>query len=269
MDRNKLIRIIQKDLEELNEITQGLGDKTRLTNYEIEFALSKSRILLQEFEFLKEINQAETEPARPKSDASLVDRVKQETSRTEEAVITLPEQAEIPAPEIQPEAVVSEKAETQAPAPEVKVAEPTNGFSTEAGKEAEKAQLTADQKSSEAEPEAEPEAEEVEPGRKIVADTLSQGRSLNELLAGVGKLDQQLASSPISKLESAIGLNDRFQYIRELFNHDAGLYQTTIRQLDQMQNLDEAVGYLSHNFKWRKNDTSVKFAQLVKRRFSN
>ncbi|WP_423130060.1 hypothetical protein [Gaoshiqia sp. Z1-71] len=263
MDRNKLIRIIQKDLEELNEITQGLGDKTRLTNYEIEFALSKSRILLQEFEFLKEINSAETETSPPKSDTSLVERVKQEISQAEELVISLPEQAEIHLPEKQPEAVVSEKAETPAPAPEAKVAEPTNGFSTEALPEAEKSTVGANPKHPEA------ESDEAEPGKKIVADTLSQGKSLNELLAGVGKLDQQLASSPISKLESAIGLNDRFQYIRELFNHDAGLYQTTIRQLDQMQNLDEAVGYLSNNFKWRKNDTSIKFAQLVKRRFSN
>ena len=54
------------------------------------------------------------------------------------------------------------------------------------------------------------ENHEEESQAKIVGEFFTQGKSLNELLAGTGKLDQKLASSPITKLETAIGLNDRF-----------------------------------------------------------
>ncbi len=80
-------------------------------------------------------------------------------------------------------------------------------------------------------------------------------------------LDKKLASSPITKLETAIGLNDRFQYTRELFDNKPDLFRKTVQEIDQADSLNDAIAYLNSNFKWKKTDTSIQFAQLVKRRF--
>ena len=66
-----------------------------------------------------------------------------------------------------------------------------------------------------------------------------------------------------------VGINDRFQYIRELFDGSSDKYTEAVSSLDSMSNINEAVAYLQHNFKWKKNETSLKFVNLIKRRFAN
>ena len=122
------------------------------------------------------------------------------------------------------------------------------------------------------EPEQEPAEitpeEETESIKKTVGENFIKGKSLNDLMLENKTLDKKLASSPITKLETAIGLNDRFQYTRELFDNKPELFRETVQEIDQANTLDEAVAYLNSNFKWKKTDTSIQFAQLVKRRFT-
>jgi len=114
----------------------------------------------------------------------------------------------------------------------------------------------------------EAEEEEVATTKKTVGENFSKGKSLNDLMLENKTLDKKLASSSITKLETAIGLNDRFQYTRELFDNKPDLFRKTVQEIDQANNLDEAVAYLNSNFKWKKTETSIQFAQLVKRRFT-
>ena len=109
--------------------------------------------------------------------------------------------------------------------------------------------------------------EEVEVPSKVVGERFSKERSLNDMMSDNQTLDKKLSASRIEKIESAIGLNDRFLYIRELFNGDSELFRSTVKELDQMSDIKQAVSHLSNNFKWKKNETSLKFVELVKRRF--
>jgi hypothetical protein len=234
MDRNKLIRIIQKDLNELNEITDELAGKPQISALEIEFALGKARILCQEFDYLRELNQQLSSPEiqdSPKEVSSLKEVVDQEdTPEQENRMDDKTEEIEEKIMEFndfEQDTIVPEKEEIR-----------------------------------------EEEIQQSGTGKKTLAEIFIQEKSLNDSLS-VGKtIDHKLAVSPLSKLEAAIGLNDRFLFIRELFSNDAGLFNQTVKQIDQMQNLSEAVTFLNSNFKWKKNETSLKFAQLVKRRFS-
>ena len=70
-------------------------------------------------------------------------------------------------------------------------------------------------------------------------------------------------------MQAAIGINDRFQYIRELFDGDNQKYLEAVKTIDSFDNLKDAVEYLRDNYKWKKNETSLKFVRLVKRRFSD
>ena len=82
-------------------------------------------------------------------------------------------------------------------------------------------------------------------------------------------MEFKLSNRPVSSIKSAIGINDRFQFIRELFDGNADKFAETVSKIDEMKNIGEAVEYLRQSFKWKKNETSLKFVGLVKRRFSN
>ena len=112
--------------------------------------------------------------------------------------------------------------------------------------------------------------EEIENPNKILGDSFLKEKSVNDLLAsGNGKLEHKLSNRPVESIQTAIGINDRFQYIRELFDGKSDVYFKTVTEIDGMNDLKEAVHYLQQNFKWKKNETSLKFVNLVKRRFLN
>jgi outer membrane biosynthesis protein TonB len=262
MEKHKLIQLILKDLEELNEITASLHQSQDISKFELNIALSKSKLVSQEFEFLKEISEAQNNTPMPERQETTIttpilpsekieEKVKEELSKPEENEIKPentpnntniePEQASEKEIAETPEAPREKNSQEQTP-------EPTTGSSSN---------------------EKEESIEEESDKLKTLGENFVKGKSLNDLILASNSLDKRLASSPIEKLETAIGLNDRFQYTRELFDNDPALFHRTIRSIDQSDNLDDAVSYLNSNFKWKKTDTSIQFAQLVKRRFTN
>jgi hypothetical protein len=102
---------------------------------------------------------------------------------------------------------------------------------------------------------------------KRLGDLFAKEKSVNDLLSDSSKLEHKLSNRPVDNLQSAIGINDRFQYIRELFEGSADNFVKTVADLDSMDDIKEAVDYLQNNFKWKKNETSLKFVNLIKRRF--
>jgi len=109
----------------------------------------------------------------------------------------------------------------------------------------------------------------------ILAEKISPPDShpINETLASQktgADLSSKLQTAPLSSIASGIGLNDKFLFIRELFNGDNALYSNTIRNLDAANSLKDALGYIHHNFDWdEKNETAQKFVALVHRRHGN
>jgi len=91
---------------------------------------------------------------------------------------------------------------------------------------------------------------------------------VNDLLLEKGKSDPKVAHLPIESLASAIGINDRFLFVRELFDGKSEEFNETISQIDLMKDIHEAAAYLRNMYKWKKSETSLKFIDLVKRRFS-
>jgi hypothetical protein len=53
-----------------------------------------------------------------------------------------------------------------------------------------------------------------------LGDSFLKGKSVNDLITDQIKLEFKLSNRPVSSIQSAIGINDRFQYIRELFDGD-------------------------------------------------
>ncbi len=263
MEKHKLIQLILKDLEELNEITASLHQSQDISKFELNIALSKSKLVSQEFEFLKEISETPNNTPVPERQETTITTPILPTEKVEEKVkeeLSKPEVNEIK-PENTPNNTNIEPEPEQAPEKEIVE---TPEAPIEKNSQGQKPEPTASSSN-----EKEESIEEDSDKLKTLGENFVKGKSLNDLILASNSLDKRLASSPIEKLETAIGLNDRFQYTRELFDNDPALFHRTIRSIDQSGNLDDAVSYLNSNFKWKKTDTSIQFAQLVKRRFTN
>lgn len=103
---------------------------------------------------------------------------------------------------------------------------------------------------------------------KVLGETFVKELSLNERLAMGLKQEPKVKAQPISSLKGAIGLNDRFLFTRELFDGNSDNFELAIRKLDSSKNLMEAVEFLEENYSWSKTETSMKFIDLLKRRFA-
>ncbi|HDP75202.1 MAG TPA: hypothetical protein ENN49_04915 [Bacteroidales bacterium] len=107
----------------------------------------------------------------------------------------------------------------------------------------------------------------------ILADKYQGKRKFrNEVIAEQQqKVDMQskLQNKPITDLAKAIGINDKFLFIKELFGGDADLYNQTIKHINQLTDLNEAIIYIHENFEWEAdNETAMAFIDLVRRKFA-
>lgn len=99
-------------------------------------------------------------------------------------------------------------------------------------------------------------------------------QSLNDKLKEVKiELSQSLTTSPIKDLRKAIGVNDRFLFINELFRGDEAMYERSIKTIQNFSIYAEAEFWIRRELKvkigWVDSDPVVKqFDQLVKRKFA-
>ncbi len=113
------------------------------------------------------------------------------------------------------------------------------------------------------------------PVKKDINETASaNAASLNDKLKQ-SKIDlgDALTELPIRDLKKAIGVNDRFLYINELFRGDESMYERSIKTINSFSILPEAEYWIQRELKtkigWSESNETVKqFVQLVKRRFT-
>ncbi|MBD0298258.1 MAG: hypothetical protein ICV84_24175 [Flavisolibacter sp.] len=98
--------------------------------------------------------------------------------------------------------------------------------------------------------------------------------SLNDVLKqDRNELAHVLKDAPIKDLRKAIGINDRFVFVNELFRGDEAMYDRSIKTINNFQILPEAEYWINRELKlklgWNDNHEAVQhFYQLVRRRFS-
>lgn len=110
---------------------------------------------------------------------------------------------------------------------------------------------------------------EVEPSEPI--------QRLGDSFAGVTTLADKMAQDDapttpfnrIKDLRSAIGLNDKFLMVRDLFGGDAERYEATIDTLDEFDDLDECIIYIVENFRWNPDlEASKLLVSLIERKLA-
>ena len=109
---------------------------------------------------------------------------------------------------------------------------------------------------------------------KEVNEQEQQTESLNDKLKqGKTELIEVFKETPVKDLRKAIGINDRFLFINELFRGDENMYERSIKTINSFNIHAEAEYWITRELKvklgWNNDNTVVQlFDQLVRRRFS-
>lgn len=322
MDRQKLLRIIVKDLEELKFLSEEITENEEKSNLVIDLALSKARLLCQEIEVLKEISAPAI--SQPEKEETTTDKTPEETTDQEEETFSVVEpeleilnfeqgdlaegldagedendemtsdedkkdeetespeaedeweQEEDDENEDEPEDEDDYSIEMEDETPEIdseddieKTSPEVKEISLDDDEEIETIQMPVDPPVQERPVFREiPKPEEVAKEKVVVGETYQKERSVNDVIGETKSVDSKLTNGPITNLRTAIGLNDRFLFIREIFDNNADKYNNIIENLDKLETIQQAVEFLKANLTLQKNETSMKFVELLKRRFT-
>lgn len=115
------------------------------------------------------------------------------------------------------------------------------------------------------------QAEEITP----VASNDSEVKSVNDMLKtdGTPSLNDRLSNAKsLDSLKSAIGLNQKFTFIKRLFDSNDNLFDEAIDKVDRMSSYDEAIAHLkdtyANHFHWNEEEETVEqLFSIIGKRF--
>lgn len=250
MNRKELHKKLLKDIQDIYSIANRFENPEQIHPLDIDLALSKVRNL---YELLLSIN--------PK--------VIYSPEYQKEEILTNPIQAEenikvTPGEKIQ----VTKEPEPEKPKeiiPEV-IDEPELIIETPIKKEiTEEKTVQAIEKKKIIEP------NHIGDTHEIVADRFHSNNFNDNIAKKNIKKDvsSKMQSKPINDINSAIGINDKFIFIRELFSGDKDLYMETIQVLNNFDTFENALEFLNDNFDWdNDNPNFERLKELVRRKYS-
>lgn len=107
------------------------------------------------------------------------------------------------------------------------------------------------------------------------SNSKSEGLSLNDKLAGKfepSSLAEKLKKQPIVDLQAAIGINQKFLFMNDLFEGERNAYHESIDQLNSFDSYLDADNYIKNNlvgkYNWDlESSSAVRFMELVERRY--
>jgi hypothetical protein len=241
MDFIKAVNIIGKDLDEARALLDQLSTVPGTHVAETELAKARIRTATELLRLLPGLTGA---PA-PETETEM--KVRDIKKEIEEIIVTT-QRAEIktepePAPAHEP-----------APTPD-HVSAPAS--SPESAHEPSPAQSQARQK---------------EAVKAILADRFGATGTIGEKISSPIKDDAittAMHNRPVADIGAAIGINDKFYYIRELFSGDATAYSDTVSRLNSAGSLGEAMRILDESTVMGSDPAAQSsFVDVVRRKFS-
>lgn len=258
MNKKELVKNLIKDIQDIYTIANRFDNPENIHSIDIDLALSKVRNLYElllklnpqgiyKTEYQKEEISTIPEQEEIKKEKEKSVEVEKQINKSQEISETVDieiiEESPVKEPELVNEApILDEKPKEQKPPVEDKPTKKTaeikqNGNSPE---------IVADKFQS----------------KNFVHDTISKKNIKKDV-------SSKMQSKPIKDINSAIGLNDKFIFIRELFNNNKDQYLETIQVLNNFDTFENAVSFLDENFDWDSEDPNYeRLKELVRRKYS-
>ena len=117
-------------------------------------------------------------------------------------------------------------------------------------------------------------AEKTPPPKGVGENFHDQQNSLNDLLSGKNQdhsIGERMKHNHITNLKTAIDINHKFLFIRELFDGDSDAYNQVIEKLNNASGMQEARQILSEyheKYQWQEKQETLKhFMEIINRRY--
>ena len=270
MNKNELVKNFIKDIQDIYSIANRFENPEQIHPIDIDLALSKVRNL---YELLLKLNpQAAYTTEYQKEEISTIPK-----QSTEKIEVTSPQKASA---KNESETIQQEETKTEM------IHEQEFIIETPSKKEEIPARLSAEQAGKagsaggiEEKPvqNKEVEKEVIETKQngsspEIVADKFQSKKFVHDDISkkNIKKdVSAKMQTKPINDINSAIGLNDKFIFIRELFGNDKEHYHETIQVLNNFDIYENAVNFLNENFDWDSDDPNFeRLKELVRRKYA-
>lgn len=261
MNRELLVTLLRKDIQELNMITEGFMELTEYPKPIILLAQRKAEDIQNYIAKLADVKSVaepvEVFASEPVAPIEFV--VLPEIGVSDSALESNTEVADVKNEEPEVELLQSEPVIVADPVEETELVE-------DVVVEEEPAEELTIEIVTESVPESVTSVSE--PVKLTTPETIAHSR--NELLAkGVdNSLSAVLANKKISDIKQAMSIGDRFRFQRELFNGNGEDMNKTIAYINQLATYQEVESFLKSKYKWAdENVTADDFLQIVRRKF--
>ncbi len=243
MNKNELVKTILKNIQDINSIAGKFEASKEIHQIDIDLALSKVRNL---YDLLLNINSGAIYIPQDQEKELLTkpEQIEPEIKKITQEEIDIPktEVTEIKETVSEPEFII-EKPSAQAAI----IVEKPQEETIESSQNGNSHEIIADKFQS----------------KKFIHDNISKKNVKKDVSA-------KMQTKPINDINSAIGLNDKFIFIRELFGNDKEHYHETIQVLNNFDIYENAVNFLNENFDWNSDDPNFeRLKELVRRKYSN
>jgi hypothetical protein len=249
MDKKTNVEILASDLHDVADRLQGYGHLSEIPKIEIDLFLSKIRNVYEE---IYQSGKAHLEDVASDKLIDKVVPVQQEVKEVQQSVFELVDDQvvnDVPILNVTREEKISPE-EPPRVIEEKKEEIPANTLTK-----------PTEEHHKEVKTKHEPE---------ILADRFTAPPSFHESLAHnkvVPDLSSKLQSMPIQDIQHSISLNEKFVFIKELFEGNSALYSDTIRKLNEASGYESAMQYIYNNFKWDMDgEIASRLVDLVRRK---
>ena len=254
--REQISQLIESIIEQTETI---LKNKEKIPEIEIDIALSYIRELYKKYLELEKLNGTLAEPESifashgkteiPKQEPVL--RMNVEPMKKQEVQEVKPMAEPIVAQKIPEKSVVTEAPEVVESKPEI--------ISTK--------EKTISETPSDLELFSDDSPKRIRPARELKKSIFEKAAENKNEKSIADRLHKQ----PITTLKSAIGINEKFLFINELFNGNMHEYNAFISKVDSFTSIDDAMSYLNQlkmNKPWNEEMPAYsKLNDLIERRF--
>ena len=112
-------------------------------------------------------------------------------------------------------------------------------------------------------------AVEVAP-RPVLGEVIKPVETISDTIAPKPDMATQIhRQSAVVDLRRAVGVNDKYLLIRDLFGGNGSLYEITIRRLNEFQTFDECLIYIAKNFSWNPDSDGARLLMdVLERKFA-
>ncbi len=242
MDLIKAVSIIGRDLEEALGLLDQLSTFKSTHTAEIELTRSRIRSASELLRLLPGLDKQE-----------------------EPAMINTQEEQKVQEPVHPPEVVVKMKTEEAA-------VSATGDFSSQEPHQIRKPVQQPLTEQANEPPRVQETMKASESQKSILADRFASTGTFGEKMQSAKHeevVSSVMHSKPIADIAAAIGMNDKFYFIRELFNGDSMAYHDTIRRLNAAASLGEAMRILDESTVMGSDPAAQSsFVDVVRRKFN-